>query len=371
VADDRDAVTFALADLGRVEPLRADDVARARSTFAGFHAARRRRRLRAVGVAVCSMAAAIALTFMVAPLLRGRGFEVVEGEFLVQQGRVDAGNRVASGEWIEPGSGRACVKVGARRVCGEPGARLRVLDDDRVELERGRLSADGAIEVETAIGVVRGHDEGLDVAMDPDDQALLVDGPAITLMRDGAEVEVPTGGRATHGGAVAALAQAQPPAVAPEVVTDRDAPEEPTVTPPPERATARTPRPPKPVAVVVPAGEMLASARELASGGKLAAAATAYQRLLDAHPSSGEARAALVSLGRVQASRGRHAAALAAFTRYLAGGAGPLGEEAHFGRVAALDALGRDAERDRAIAALESAHPNSVYLPKARALAAK
>ena len=369
MADDRDAVTFALADLGRAEPLRADDVARARSTFAGFHAARRRRRLRAVGVAVCSMAAAIALTFMVAPLLRGRGFEVVEGDFLVQQGRVEAGTRVASGEWIEPGSTRACVKVGARRVCGEPGARLRVLDDDRVELERGRLSVDGAFEVETTIGVVRGHAEGLDVVMDAEGQALQVEGPTITLMRDGGEIEVQRGGRATHGGAVAALAQAEPPVVAPDVPTERDATER--VPPPSERTTGRAPRPPKPAAAVVPAGEMLASARELASGGKLAAAATAYQRLLDTHPSSGEARAALVSLGRVQASRGRHAAALAAFTRYLAGGTGPLGEEAHFGRVAALDAMGRDAERDRAIAALESAHPNSVYLPKARALAAK
>ena len=114
---------------------------------------------------------------------------------------------------------------------------------------------------------------------------------------------------------------------------------------------------------------MLAAARELAAKGELAAAASAYQKLVTTYPSAGESRAALVSLGRVQASRGRHSAALAAFERYLADGGGALAEEAQYGRIQALHALGRVAARDRAIDELAREHPRSVYLTKARALA--
>jgi hypothetical protein len=117
------------------------------------------------------------------------------------------------------------------------------------------------------------------------------------------------------------------------------------------------------------AGEMLAHARALAQEKKLAAAASAYEALVQAHPGSAEARAAAVSLGRVQLSRGRAKAALSAFDRYLAGGTGTLAEEAHWGRIQALHALGRESQRDAATKAFASAFPGSMYLPKAKALA--
>ncbi|MBX7079485.1 MAG: tetratricopeptide repeat protein, partial [Nannocystaceae bacterium] len=133
-------------------------------------------------------------------------------------------------------------------------------------------------------------------------------------------------------------------------------------------AGTKAPRPSPRAAASESAGELLVAAREQAGRGKLAAAAATYERLLDAYPRSSEAHAALVSLGRVQASRGRHAAALSAYSRYLDGGGGPLAEEAHFGRIGALDALGRGSDRDRAIEAFATAYPRSVYLGKARAL---
>ncbi|MBL8944280.1 MAG: hypothetical protein JNK45_14070, partial [Myxococcales bacterium] len=59
--------------------------------------------------------------------------------------------------------------------------------------------------------------------------------------------------------------------------------------------------------------------------------------------------------------------ALRAFDRYLERG-GALAEEARWGRVRALDALGRVAPRDRAIEQLLVAHPRTIYADEARAM---
>ncbi|MCA9695441.1 MAG: hypothetical protein KC636_38035, partial [Myxococcales bacterium] len=56
-----------------------------------------------------------------------------------------------------------------------------------------------------------------------------------------------------------------------------------------------------------------------------------------------------------------------AFERYLGRG-GPLAEEAHWGRIQALDKLGDVDGRARALAAFTAAYPSSVYLARARAL---
>lgn len=374
-----DAVTEGLAALGRVEGLRNDDCARGLSTLADFRATQRRRaRVRRLSVVVCSLAAAVALTWLVVPQWRTHGFEVDHGEFLVQQGRVASGSQVVAGEWIEPDGGRACLRVAARQVCGERGARLRVLDDDTIELGRGRVSADGALRVITAIGVLESGADGLDLVFDSEGQWLTIEGADVWLAQDGSATQLSTGARVTHAaGAIETVAVAAPvaatPLLEPKPVAPTAAPA--TVTPAASANVAPVGSPAKTrtrrvedAVATASAGELLAAARALAGGGKLAAAATAYQRVIDEHPDSGESRAAWVSLGRVEADRGRHAAALSAFTRYLGGGAGPLTEEAHMGRIEALDALGRGADRDRAIEALAAAHPRSVYLTKARAL---
>lgn len=151
-----------------------------------------------------------------------------------------------------------------------------------------------------------------------------------------------------------------PEVMVPEVIVpdSKPAPDKPRVAKPTPRVTES-------------AGELLSAARDLAARGKLAAAASAYERLIATHPGASESKAALVSLGRVQASRGKHSAAVAMFTKYLAAGGGPLTEEAHWGKIGSLHALGRTADRDRAIESLASAHPRSVYLSKARALAGR
>jgi tetratricopeptide (TPR) repeat protein len=117
------------------------------------------------------------------------------------------------------------------------------------------------------------------------------------------------------------------------------------------------------------AGDMLAKARAHTRARELGRAVAVYEALIDAYPTTAEARAACVSLGRVQLQRGRAKPALRAFDRYLAGGSGSLGEEAHWGRIQALHALGRAKERDTAIAAFAKAFAGSVYLPKAKTLA--
>lgn len=137
----------------------------------------------------------------------------------------------------------------------------------------------------------------------------------------------------------------------------------------PEPAVAPVRKPVAKPTVRASAGEMLAQARALSQAKKLGPAATAYEALIDAHPASAEARVALVSLGRVQLARGKAKLALSAFDRYLRGGTGTLTEEAHWGRIQALHALGRKSDRDAATTAFASKFPGSMYLPKAKALA--
>lgn len=367
---EHDGVIDALASLGQPVPCSDRDHELAASVLGSFRAAQRRRARWRVGAVVgLSAAAALVLSWMVASRMGEHHLQVAEGEFLVQQERVSSGSQVAVGQWVEPADARACLKVAGRRVCGESGSRLRVVDDRTVELSRGRLSVDAGLVVLTPIGEVRSMGEGFELVLDDSGETLLLGDTAATLVQDGALIPLAPGARANAAGVVAPQQVA-----AREVITAPSADtSEPTLViddDDDQPATVRTAKP-KPVVPTESAGELLAAARELAGGGKLAAAAAAYQRLIDAHPSSSEARTAWISLGRVQAERGRHAAALTAFSRYLASGMGPLSEEAHFGKIQALHALGRAADRDRAVEALDAAHPRSVYLAKARALATR
>jgi tetratricopeptide (TPR) repeat protein len=116
-----------------------------------------------------------------------------------------------------------------------------------------------------------------------------------------------------------------------------------------------------------PASKMLADARALANAGDLSRAAAAYDALRRAHPDSPDAHAANVSLGQLQLRRGRAKEALAAFERYLKRG-GALAEEARWGRVQALQRLGRASALDRAVDDLLAHHPHTVYADDARAL---
>lgn len=89
---------------------------------------------------------------------------------------------------------------------------------------------------------------------------------------------------------------------------------------------------------------LLLRAQTLRSKGDFAGASLAYEQLIRSHPDSGEGRAALVSLGELSLSQlGAPQKALSSFERYLRDG-GPLSQEASYGQIRALRALGREDE---------------------------
>jgi ferric-dicitrate binding protein FerR (iron transport regulator) len=116
------------------------------------------------------------------------------------------------------------------------------------------------------------------------------------------------------------------------------------------------------------AAELLSKAQERRAARDFAGAAKAYQELLRLHPSSDEARAALVSLGQLEVDRlGDPASALRHFDAYLrAGGKAPLGVEALLGRARSLRALGRVGEEREALERFLAEHPDAIQAPVAR-----
>jgi outer membrane protein assembly factor BamD (BamD/ComL family) len=109
--------------------------------------------------------------------------------------------------------------------------------------------------------------------------------------------------------------------------------------------------------------ERLAAARALRASGQARAAALQYRALQQAHPRSAEAVASLVSLGDIELTELKNPrAALQAFDAYLARGGGQaLAEEAHYGRIRALGALGRNSEQLAASERFLERYPNSPH----------
>jgi ferric-dicitrate binding protein FerR (iron transport regulator) len=115
-----------------------------------------------------------------------------------------------------------------------------------------------------------------------------------------------------------------------------------------------------PAAVTDPAEVLLLRARQLRTEGKMAEAARTYRRLLAQYPGHAAALAASVSLGQLElTSFGNASGALSAFDLYLKRG-GPLEQEARYGKIRALAALGKSAEELREIDVFLSRYPSSV-----------
>ena len=141
--------------------------------------------------------------------------------------------------------------------------------------------------------------------------------------------------------------------------------------PPAPSATATVaPEEPAPTAAAAPppptADDLLKRAQKLYTAGDMAGATAAYRALVARYPGSGEARAALISLGQLALSGGRAGEALASFDRYLASG-GPLSTEARVGRIGALRALGRAAEERAAIEDFLARNGSGVHAARLRA----
>jgi len=109
------------------------------------------------------------------------------------------------------------------------------------------------------------------------------------------------------------------------------------------------------------ADALLKDAQVLVAAGRTEEAMAAYRLLLARYPRSPEARASLVSLGRLSLSADDAAPALEQFNRYLDGGSGPLDAEARYGRVRALRLLSRSVEERSAIIDFLARHDDSIY----------
>ncbi|WP_437966612.1 tetratricopeptide repeat protein [Sorangium sp. So ce260] len=166
-----------------------------------------------------------------------------------------------------------------------------------------------------------------------------------------------------------AASAAAPPGEPPPAASAAAPPGEPPPAASAAEARDRAPLPPRPRAGEPATGPeaLLLRAQARLGEGKTAEASAAYRALLAQHPSSPEARAALVSLGQIALHQGKAAEALGHFERYLAGPGGPLAAEARVGRVQCLRRLGRTADERAAIADFLSRHGVSVHAPRLRA----
>lgn len=107
--------------------------------------------------------------------------------------------------------------------------------------------------------------------------------------------------------------------------------------------------------------ELLSEARAHMAAGRWSSAATSYQKLRKAYPNSPESHTVLLSLGQLKLDRLKDAeGARSAFRIYLTGG-GALSQEAAFGEIRALQALGRQAEERGAIENYLGKYKNSAH----------
>jgi hypothetical protein len=113
------------------------------------------------------------------------------------------------------------------------------------------------------------------------------------------------------------------------------------------------------------AADLVTRARARRHAGDIAGAIASYERLVADFPRAPAARTAMVTLGQLHLDAGRAKLALKWFDRYLASG-GALAEDAHYGRIRALRALGRTAAEERAIASFLAAYPAGSYAVRLR-----
>ncbi len=157
---------------------------------------------------------------------------------------------------------------------------------------------------------------------------------------------VPTEGPAPSGApSVRSVAPRPAPAPSETPSATEEAPPAPSTSAAPEEPAPTVSAPPAPPPT---ADDLLKRAQKLYTAGDMAGATAAYRALVARYPGSGEARAALISLGQLALAGGRAGEALSDFDRYLASG-GPLSTEARVGRIGALRALGRTSEERAAI----------------------
>ena len=366
---ERDAETDLLADLGKLselEPLSADDHALAESVLAEFRdesgggdvIAFPRRVVAIAGIAVAGLAAAAALALWMRPAPAPTAPQVAvapptaptatgpvlrSGGFSSQGASLAVGDEIVANTLLTATVDGSCI---GDVVCADKDTRLQMLGDDgaAIEVQQGRVRVDGhfgPLEVVTFEGKVASDGGRFTVEVTREEVIVVVLVGPVTVSDDQGERELASGAQLRLG---------QEPVEPVEPVVEDDGGNQPVAKP------------------VQSASDMLARAQELRGAGEKRRAASAYEQLLKVHPASPEAHAAAVTLGKLQLGLGKSRAALRAFDRYLKKG-GALEEEAAYGRIQALERLGKTDELQSAIEAFASRYPRSVYRTKVQALA--
>lgn len=316
-----------------------------------------------LGVAL-ALAACVALGVGLSTLRHGAG-EARERERSGERAAAMTRSDLPEPRIATPGQHRLahdeCRRVGASaRVCARDAVRLALAaesSDERVvlALEAGALELDASdplttIELTSAAGHLRVAGGRVLVRFDPIGETLELEVLA-------GEVEVVRIGSPAFRlglGATLSLVAAAPPE--PLVLAEAPTP-----------AAAPTPAPtsPRPRARSKPSADSrLGAAQDALARGDAEAAIGHYETLIAEFPTSPTAAIARVSLGRLRLRRGEARDALAAFDAYLAGSERELAEEAEYGRIKALHALGRTGELAAAIDAFAAAHPDSIHRTK-------
>jgi TolA-binding protein len=114
------------------------------------------------------------------------------------------------------------------------------------------------------------------------------------------------------------------------------------------------------------ASELFSAANQLRRHGQDVQAISAYRRLQQAYPQSGEATLSFATLGALLLQRGDARGALTQFDSYVARG-GPVLEEALAGRARALGQLGDQTGEVQAWRSLLDRFPSSVHAARAQA----
>jgi hypothetical protein len=308
----------------------------------------------------------------------------VEGSVLVNGATPRASDTVMLGSRVKTGTGRACLAFERDVVaCVGPGSEVRVTalgKQQELELSKGHLvavlkgqPAGSHFAISTGSGVVTavGTVFALEVASNGSTTLRVAEG-SVAARTQGAERLVRPGEELLLG--------SNDPALANSADVDRDrALVEPVAAFAPalgqraalayaadQRAVSASPV--EPERVERSPAALLELASKARSRGGYAEAARHYERLLSAHADSPEGRAALIGLAEVRLSRlGEPARALGLFERYLASG-GSLAQEAHYGKIQALRALGRTAETEREALSFLELYPKSAYAGSLRKL---
>jgi hypothetical protein len=293
---------------------------------------------------------------------------------------------ITSGEWIETGDDSRCLdRSDAARVCLAPSTKARsfttVEGREGYELAHGTIGVDlppraprrpfaimtpaGEVEAVGTVFAVQVSRDGETVAQLLEGRLRIhaagVDAVAISA---GETIVVGTAQPGRLGPSEAAPLRAllglPEPAEASETDELSTGDEQPpTITTGPVATSSRQPS--TTTAAQPTPSSLLQKARRLRLEGRHSEAAAAYRELQQRHPSSAEARAALVSLGQLQLSHlSAPSAALRSFDAYLSREGGALDREALHGRIRALRALGRAGAERRAIEGYLRRFPSGV-----------